>query len=84
MLGAFAMQLNNICTVPTSVYTFVQSSVSGTRSQVLFFSPFLPRFLIDEVIMAKLKSTRAALSNQRALFGDAEAKVKQLDEKFPI
>jgi golgi SNAP receptor complex member 1 len=34
--------------------------------------------------MAKLKSTRAALSNQRALFGDAEAKVKQLDEKFPI
>lgn len=77
------MQLNNICTVPTSVYTFVQSSVSGTRSQVLFFSPFLPRFLIDEVIMAKLKSTRAALSNQR-VFGDAEAKVKQLDEKFPI
>jgi hypothetical protein len=50
------MQLNNICTVPTSVYTFVQSSVSGTRSQVLFFSPFLPRFLIDEVIMAKLKA----------------------------
>ncbi|KAL6888588.1 hypothetical protein ACP4OV_009614 [Aristida adscensionis] len=38
---------------------------------------------IDEVI-GQAQSTRAALSNQRALFGDVQGKVKQLGEKFPV
>ncbi|CAD6252028.1 unnamed protein product [Miscanthus lutarioriparius] len=38
---------------------------------------------IDEVI-GQAQSTRVALSNQRALFGDIQGKVKQLGEKFPI
>ncbi|CAO2206928.1 unnamed protein product [Urochloa humidicola] len=38
---------------------------------------------IDEVI-GQAQSTRVALSNQRALFGDVQGKVKQLGEKFPI
>lgn len=38
---------------------------------------------IDEVI-GQAQSTRVALSNQRALFGDVQGKVKQLGEKFPV
>ncbi|KAM0900071.1 hypothetical protein ACQ4PT_020880 [Festuca glaucescens] len=38
---------------------------------------------IDEVI-GQAQSTRSALSNQRALFGDVQGKVKQLGEKFPV
>jgi Golgi SNAP receptor complex protein 1 len=40
-------------------------------------------FQIDEVI-GQAQSTRVALSNQRALFGDVQGKVKQLGEKFPV
>ncbi|KAK3155912.1 hypothetical protein QOZ80_2AG0100330 [Eleusine coracana subsp. coracana] len=38
---------------------------------------------IDEVI-GQAQSTRVALANQRALFGDVQGKVKQLGEKFPV
>jgi hypothetical protein len=45
--------------------------------------PFFVQFQIDEVI-GQAQSTRVALSNQRAMFGDIQGKVKQLGEKFPI
>ncbi|XP_027106481.1 Golgi SNAP receptor complex member 1-2-like [Coffea arabica] len=38
---------------------------------------------IDDVI-SQAQSTKAALSSQRALFGDVQGKVKLLSDKFPI
>ena len=56
----------------------VLSLAQGTKLPFFFV-----RFQIDEVI-GQAQSTRVALSNQRALFGDIQGKVKQLGEKFPI
>ncbi|KAG2648246.1 hypothetical protein PVAP13_1NG040700 [Panicum virgatum] len=57
---------------------------SSTLASLIYISAELYLWhKIDEVI-GQAQSTRVALSNQRALFGDVQGKVKQLGEKFPI
>jgi hypothetical protein len=68
----------NIYNSQIELSAYICKTLSTTKCEVN-----VARFQIDEVI-GQAQSTRVALANQRAFFGDVQGKVKQLGEKFPV